>query len=32
MVPLRTCVLAAHDRCEHTQHWSPALAESWGVA
>jgi hypothetical protein len=32
MVPLRTCVLAALDRCEHTPHWSPTRVEGRGVA
>jgi hypothetical protein len=32
MVPLRTCLLAAHDRCEHTQHWSPTRVTGRGVA
>jgi hypothetical protein len=32
MVPLCTCLLAAHDRCEHTPHWSPTRVDGRWVA
>jgi hypothetical protein len=32
MLPLHTCFTAAHERCEHTPHWSPTRVEDRGVA